>query len=120
MQVSSKIIRLVCMTLCSARARCKIQGLLTREFEVRRGLRQGVALSKTLLNFGLELIIRKVPHNQRGTICTSFLQTMDFPDDVVLIGRNTRALIEALPDTNGGWNGKRKKFRTGELKMGFW
>jgi hypothetical protein len=77
------------------RARVKIQGQLSREFKVR-DLRQGDALPKTLFNLRLEHVMRQIPLNPRGTIYTRSLQYMAFADDVVLIGRNTGTLIEAL------------------------
>jgi hypothetical protein len=50
MQIPRKISNLVCTTLRSTRVRVKIQGQLTKEFKVRKGLRQGDALSTTLFN----------------------------------------------------------------------
>ena len=74
----------------------KIQGQLTREFEVRRGLRQGDAMSTTLFNLCLEYIIRKIQLNPGGTIYTRSLQVMAFADDVILLGRNPGAVTETL------------------------
>jgi hypothetical protein len=58
MQIPRKIRNLVCMTLRSTGARVKIQGQLTREFNVWRGLRQADALPTTLFNLCLEHVMR--------------------------------------------------------------
>lgn len=102
MRVPRKIINLVFITLCSTRARVKIQGQLTRKFEVRKGLRQGDATSTTLFNLCLEHVIRRIPLNAQGTIYTRSLQYMAFADDVVLLGRNSRTLVEALQHMSEG------------------
>lgn len=90
-----KISNLFCMALQSTRARVKIQGQLTREIKVRRGLRQGDPLSTTIFNLCLEHVMRRIPMNLKGTIYTRSLQYMAFADDV-LLGRNTGTPIEAL------------------------
>jgi hypothetical protein len=84
------------MTVWSTRVRVKIQGQLTREFKVWRGLRQGDALSTTLFNLCLEHVMRQIPLNPRETIYIRSLQYMTFSDDDVLIGRNSGTLTEAL------------------------
>jgi hypothetical protein len=101
-QIPRKINNLVCMTLQSTRARVKIQGQLTREFKVRRGLRQGDALSTTLFNLCLEHVMRQIPLHPGGTIYTRSLQYMAFADDDVLLGKNTGTLTEALQHMSEG------------------
>jgi hypothetical protein len=101
-QILRKISDLVCMTFLSTRARVKIQGQLTREFKVRRGLRQGDKLSTTLFNLCLEHVMRQIPLNLGGTIYRRSLQHVTFAHDNVLPGKNTGTPIEVLQHMSEG------------------
>lgn len=50
MEFPSKLIRLVQMNLTSTKCQVKVEGQLSKEFEINQGLRQGDVLSTLLFN----------------------------------------------------------------------
>jgi hypothetical protein len=63
MQIPAKLIRLVKITLKNTKAKIQVQGQLSREISIGRGLRQGDALSTTLLNVCLVAVIIRIEIN---------------------------------------------------------
>lgn len=94
-KIPPKLIQLVKMTLKNTKCKVVIQGELTREFNVTKGLRQGDSLSTTLFNLCLEKVIRSIHIHQGGTIFNRSAQNLAFADDVDLIARNMKTLSES-------------------------
>jgi hypothetical protein len=81
------------MTLSDTLNRIKIQTNLSECFITNRGIRQGDSLSTLLFNIGLEKVMREIIINHGGTIFNRSKQYMAYADDIVIIARNTEALI---------------------------
>ena len=111
--IPNKIIRLVHMTLNKSKSKIKIQGEYSREFEIRRGLRQGDSLSCILFNITLERVIRNIHINTRETITRYFLrdnehqqttgtiynqpiQYLAYADDIALIGKSKKDITQSF------------------------
>jgi hypothetical protein len=77
------------MTLRITTGRIKVQNMMTEEFEINKGLRQGDALSTQLFYVVLEKVMRHIQINEGGSIYTRTLQILACADDVNLIGRST-------------------------------
>jgi hypothetical protein len=56
------------MTLRNTTGRVKVQNMMTEEFEINNGLRQGDALSTHLFNVVLEKVMRHIKINEGGSI----------------------------------------------------
>ena len=67
LEIPRKLIELVKMTLQAPKNKMKIEGELTMEFNVNKGLRQMAVLSMNLFNLELENVLRKLPVNPGGT-----------------------------------------------------
>lgn len=90
--VPRKLIRLIQMTLTKNKGKVTIQGEMTDEFEIGRGVRQGDALSTILFNIVLERVVRNISINPGGTIFNRMVQIMAYADDVVLISRSIQEM----------------------------
>ena len=64
--IPMKLIRLIKMCLAETYSRVQVGKNLSDMFPVRKGLKQGYALTPLLLNFALEYAIRRVQVNQGG------------------------------------------------------
>jgi len=56
-------------------------------FPIQNGLKQGDALSKLLLMFGFECVIRKIQENQEGLKLSVTHQLMTYANDVNLVSK---------------------------------
>ena len=72
MEIPSKLIKLIKMTMQNTRAVVETEHGRTEKFHINTGLRQGDALSTLLFNLVLEGIIRKL--DTRGNISTKLTQ----------------------------------------------
>ena len=85
-----KLIRLCRMTMENARCSIKLGKDLTDAFDVKKGLRQGNALSCDFFNIVLERIVQNSTVNTRGTIFQRCIQLLAYADDIDIIGRSKR------------------------------
>jgi len=92
MEIPSKLIKLIKMTMQNTRAVVETEHGRTEKFHINTGLRQGDALSTLLFNLVLESIIRKL--DTRGNISTKLTQLCAYADDLVIITRTPNALDE--------------------------
>ena len=92
LEVPNKIIRLISMTLNRTTAKVKTAEGETDEFEIKMGVRQGDVISATLFNIMLEYVIRKL--KLQGTIVNRETQVIAYADDIIIISRSKKGLIE--------------------------
>lgn len=76
------------------KCKCKIGNEISKEFQIRRGVKQGDVLSPLLFNLVLERIIREININPGGTIYTRRSQVLAFADDLCIIGRKKEDIEE--------------------------
>ena len=103
-KIPRKLINLIGMTLRNTTCGVKVQNMMTEEFTINKGLRQGDALSTQLFNVVLEKVMRHIQINKGRSIYTRTLQILVFADDVNLIGRSTRRLKGAAVQMEEGAN----------------
>ena len=65
--VPEKLVRVLKACYNDTRARVRVGGQLTEEFELNTGLKQGCALSCALFNMALEWVMRRTPSEDDGT-----------------------------------------------------
>jgi sorting nexin-29 len=92
MEIPSKLIKLIKITVKSTRAVFETEHGSTEKFHINTGLRHGDVLSTLLFNLVLEGIIRKL--DTRGNISTRLTQLCAYVDDLVIIARTPNALDE--------------------------
>jgi len=92
MEIPSKLIKLIKMTVQNTRAVVETEHGRTEKFHINTGLRQVDALSTLLFNLFLEGIIRKL--DTRGNISTKLAQLCAYVDDLVIIARTLNAVDE--------------------------
>lgn len=86
--VPDKYIRLARATLHGTRARVRVEGDLSRDFDIVTGVKQGDGLSCLLFNLALEWAIQRAYLRKSGTIVNRQSQVLAFADDIDIMGRN--------------------------------
>ena len=94
--IPNKLISLTRMTLKGFLCRVKISSSLSEPFFTEKGLRQGDSLSCLLFNIALEKAVRDSGINTSGTILQRTVQLLAFADDINIIGRSKRSVIDAF------------------------
>jgi len=69
-KIPRKLINLIGMTLRNTTGGVKVQNMMTEEFAINKGTRQGDALSTQLFNVVLEEVMRHIQINKEGNIYT--------------------------------------------------
>ena len=96
MKIPHKLIRLVKMTMKNTTARVKVTNKLSNSFTFNAGVRQGDGHSTTLFNLTLHRGVQKI--DQRGIIFTKLSQICAYADDIVIVTRTQKKLIEVYLD----------------------
>ena len=103
--IPKKLVRLIKMCLTETYSRVRVSKNLSDMFPIRKGLKQGDALSLWLFNFALVYAIRGVRVNQDGLILNGTHQLLAYADDVNILGgsvhtvkENAEALIVATKE----------------------
>ena len=91
--IPKKINRLVKMTLEGAQAKVIVDGKMSNQFVINRGVRQGDGLSTTLFNLALHKALKNLEYS--NTILNRSTQICGYADDILVIARTLPAL-EAL------------------------
>ena len=94
--IPPKLIQLCRLTLENARCNVQFGNSSSELFQTCTGFRQGDALSCDFFNLVLEQIVRRAGVNTEGTIFNKSVQLLGYADDIDIIGRSQRAIIEAF------------------------
>lgn len=94
--IPEKLVRMTKMTMHGVRGVVRMEGDISREFDIRGGLKQGDGLSCILFNIALEKAIRTADIVNRGTILNRSIQTLGYADDLDIIGRS-------IPEVRGAF-----------------
>ena len=91
--------------LDGTQSKVRIGNHLSNSFPIENGLKHGDALLPLLLNFSLEIAIRKVQETDLGLDMNGTHEALAYADDVNLIGddigtieRNTDVLLNSCKD----------------------
>ena len=82
------------VTLTGCTCRIKLREDLTNPFEVKKGLKQGDALSTLLFNVALEGTMRRAGIQSSRTLATNLVQILGFADDLDIVGRRHNEVVE--------------------------
>jgi len=106
------------MCLTETYSRVWVGKNLSDMFPIRKGLKQGDALSPLLFNFALEYTIRRVQVNQDGWKLNGTHQLLAYADDVNIMGgsvhtvkENAEALVVATKEIGLEVNADKTKHR---------
>lgn len=94
--IPAKLIRLTKATLTDTKCKILLQNILSDNFTVDTGVRQGDRLSTLLFNLALEKVVRAMSINWKGTIFNTSKQLAAFADDADLLGRGVLAVKESF------------------------
>jgi hypothetical protein len=83
MGIRDKLIRLTKLTMTNNCAMVKLRNVLSRQFDIKEGVRQGDPLACHLFNISLEKVIRDAEVKTRGTIFNKSVQIMAYADDII-------------------------------------
>lgn len=99
LNIPKKLINLIKMTMERSEAVVTTHEGTTNAFNIETGVRQGDALSTSLFNIALEGSIRALDH--RGTIANKSVQLTAYADDIVIVARSRKTLIDTLLKLEG-------------------
>ena len=89
-----KLVRLIKTCLTEMYSRVRVGKNLSDVFPIRKGLKQGDALSPLLFNFVLEYVIRRVQKNQDGLRLNGTHQLMVYAGDGNMLGGSVHTIQE--------------------------
>ena len=92
--VPRKLVRLIKMYLTEIYSRVRVDKNLSDRIPIRKGMKQGGALTPLLFNSALEWAIRRVQVNQDGLKLNGKHQLLVYADDVNILGGSIRAVKE--------------------------
>jgi len=91
-----KLVSLIKMCLTEIRSRVRVGKNLSDMFPIRKGLKQGDALSPLLFNFAVEYAITRVQVNQDGLKFYGTHQLLVYADDVNILGGSVHTVKENI------------------------
>jgi hypothetical protein len=94
--ISGKLITLVSISITNTKGKVAIQGEVSENFKIERGLKQGDVLSTIIFNFILGKVLRNITINPNGTIFNRMIQYLAYADDNIIISRTEMYLQSAV------------------------
>jgi len=92
--IPKKLVWLIKMCLTETYSRVRVGKNLSEMFPIRKGLKQGDALSPLLFNFALEYAIKRVQVNQDSLKLYSTHQLLAYANDVNILGGSVHTVKE--------------------------
>jgi hypothetical protein len=71
---------------------------LTKEFEVKQGIKQGDGLAPLLFNPELEYVVRKLSVSTNSTLLYKLVQIVAYADDINIMARTFKAAKETFEE----------------------
>jgi hypothetical protein len=93
-KISSKLIRLIKLTLENTAAKVKVNNAYTMKFRVESGVKQGDPLSPTLFSLVIDIVLKKL--DLTGKISTRLRQVTAYADDILISARTKQPLIDTF------------------------
>jgi hypothetical protein len=94
--IPPKLVKLTHLTMQNLSSCVRIEGENSTFFDINNGLRQGDALACLLFNIALEKAIRQLNIRMNGTIFNRSTQILAFADDIVIVGRSMRDMVQCF------------------------
>jgi hypothetical protein len=91
-RILNKLIRLTKATMENSTYYVKIGTIMTDDFKVGTGLKQGDGLAPNLFNIALEYVIRQLSVQATSTIFYKSVQLIGYVDNINIMGRTKRAI----------------------------
>ena len=92
--IPDKLIKLIKLTMQQTKMKVKVNNRYSEWFETNTGVRQGDPLSDLLFSVVLDSVITKL--EVRGKLTARLKQICAYADDIVIIGRTKRTLIDTF------------------------
>ena len=92
----TKLIRLVRATLEGFKSQVKVQNDFSTPITIKKGLKQGDALSTLLFNLALECAMRRAGIQTSRTLATNVVQILGFADDLDIASRTNAGVVETF------------------------
>jgi sorting nexin-29 len=94
--IPTKLINVTKATLNKVKCRVRIQKNLSEQFVTQKGLQQGNVLACLLFNIALEKVVRHSGIERRCIILYKSTQLLSYADDIDIIEKSEKAIIEAF------------------------
>lgn len=98
--IPPKLIRLIKMTIQNTVCKVLVDGKVSSDFKVKKGLRQGDPLSPILFNLVLEWAVRESKIYNYGSIYHHTHQILAYADDITIIARSKEELEQTFQKLN--------------------
>jgi len=93
-KIPPKLINVIKLTLDNRTVKVKVNNTYTTDFRVDIGIKQGDPLSLTLFNLVIDTVLTQ--QDLRGNISTRLKQLMAYADEILILARTKKSLMEAL------------------------
>jgi hypothetical protein len=96
MEIPAKLIRLTNLTITNNCVIVKLRNVLSRQSDIKEGVRHGDPVACLFFNISLEKVIRDAEVETGGTIFNKSVQILAYADDIVITGRSLAVVKETF------------------------